>query len=141
MIKIRRNRLFAVLFILSSSAVAVGLVLIALNQNINLFYSPSELLESGPLKNKSIRIGGLVEKGSLNRVSDSLEVNFIITDLKEKVAVKYSGILPDLFKEDAGVVATGYYDKNNNSFQAFEILAKHDENYEPKEVVNALEGK
>ena len=77
----------------------------------------------------------------MNRVSDSLEVNFIITDLKEKVAVKYSGILPDLFKEDAGVVATGYYDKNNNSFQAFEILAKHDENYEPKEVVNALEGK
>ena len=141
MIKIRRNRLYAVLFIVSSSAVAVGLVLIALNQNINLFYSPSELLESGPLKNKSIRIGGLVEKGSLNRVSDSLEVNFIITDLKEKVAVKYSGILPDLFKEDAGLVATGYYYKNNNSFQAFEILAKHDENYEPKEVVNALEGK
>ena len=141
MIKIRRNRLYAVLFIVSSSAVAVGLVLIALNQNINLFYSPSELLESGPLKNKSIRIGGLVEKGSLNRVSDSLEVNFVITDLKEKVAVKYSGILPDLFKEDAGVVATGYYDKNINSFQAFEILAKHDENYEPKEVVNALEGK
>ena len=141
MIKIRRNRLYAVLFIVSSSAVAVGLVLIALNQNINLFYSPSELLESGPLKNKSIRIGGLVEKGSLNRVSDSLEVNFVITDLKEKVAVKYSGILPDLFKEDAGVVATGYYDKNINSFQAFEILAKHDENYEPKEVVNALEAK
>ena len=141
MIKIRRNRLYAVLFIVSSSAVAVGLVLIALNQNINLFYSPSELLEFGPLKNKSIRIGGLVEKGSLNRVSDSLEVNFIITDLKEKVAVKYSGILPDLFKEDAGVVETDYFDKNNNSFQAFEILAKHDENYEPKEVVNALEGK
>ena len=75
------------------------------------------------------------------RMPDSLEINFTITDLKEEVTVNYSGILPDLFKEDAGVVATGYYDQTNNSFQAFEILAKPDENYEPKEVVQALEGK
>ena len=133
MIKIRKNRLYAVLFIFGSSLLATVLVLTALNQNINLFYSPSDLLVSNPSQNKSIRIGGLVQKGSL--------INFTITDLKEEVTVNYSGILPDLFKEDAGVVATGYYDQINNSFQAFEILAKHDENYEPKEVVQALEGK
>ncbi len=141
MIKIRKNRLYAVLFILGSSLLATILVLTALNQNINLFYSPSDLFASNPSPNKSIRVGGLVQKGSLMRIPDSLEINFTITDLKEEVTVNYSGILPDLFKEDAGVVATGYYDQTNNSFQAFEILAKHDENYEPKEVVKALEGK
>ena len=141
MIKIRKNRLYAVLFIFGSSLLATVLVLTALNQNINLFYSPSDLFASNPSPNKSIRVGGLVQKGSLIRIPDSLEINFTITDLKEEVQVNYSGILPDLFKEDAGVVATGYYDQINNSFQAFEILAKHDENYEPKEVVQALEGK
>ena len=115
MIKIRKNRLYAVLFILGSSLLATVLVLTALNQNINLFYSPSDLFASNPSPNKSIRVGGLVQKGSLTRIPDSLEINFTITDLKEEVSVKYSGILPDLFKEDAGVVATGYYDQTNLS--------------------------
>ena len=109
MIKIRKNRLYAVLFIFGSSLLATVLVLTALNQNINLFYSPSDLFASNPSPNKSIRVGGLVQKGSLMRMPDSLEINFTITDLKEEVTVNYSGILPDLFKEDAGVVATGYY--------------------------------
>ena len=90
MIKIRKNRLYAVLFIFGSSLLATVLVLTALNQNINLFYSPSDLLVSNPSQNKSIRIGGLVQKGSLIRVPDSLEINFTITDLKEEVTVNYS---------------------------------------------------
>jgi cytochrome c-type biogenesis protein CcmE len=137
--QIRKNRLFAVIFIVASSAIALALVLLALNQNINLFYSPSDLMIDPPSSNQSIRAGGLVEKGSLKRINNSLEISFSITDLKESISVSYAGILPDLFKENAGVVATGYYHKESKRLDAYQILAKHDENYMPKEVKEALE--
>jgi cytochrome c-type biogenesis protein CcmE len=137
--QIRKNRLFAVIFIVSSSSIALALVLLALNQNINLFYSPSDLMMDPPSSNQSIRAGGLVEKGSLKRINNSLEISFSITDLKESISVSYVGILPDLFKENAGVVATGYYHKESKHLEAYQILAKHDENYMPKEVKEALE--
>jgi cytochrome c-type biogenesis protein CcmE len=137
--KIRKNRLYAVIFITVSSAIAASLVLLALNQNINLFYSPTDLINDPPAMDKSIRAGGLVELDSLKRKENTLEVNFSITDLKKSIFVSYSGILPDLFKENAGVVATGYYNKETMLLKAYQILAKHDENYMPKEVKEALE--
>jgi|TARA_B100001094_G_scaffold166503_1_gene161166 cytochrome c-type biogenesis protein CcmE len=137
--KIRKNRLYAVIFITVSSAIAASLVLLALNQNINLFYSPTDLINDPPAMDKSIRAGGLVELDSLKRKENTLEVNFSITDLKKSIFVSYSGILPDLFKENAGVVATGYYNKETKLLKAYQILAKHDENYMPKEVKEALE--
>jgi cytochrome c-type biogenesis protein CcmE len=137
--KIRKNRLYAVIFITVSSAIAASLVLLALNQNINLFYSPTDLINDPPAMDKSIRAGGLVEIDSLKRKENTLEVNFSITDLKKSIFVSYSGILPDLFKENAGVVATGYYNKETKLLKAYQILAKHDENYMPKEVKEALE--
>ena len=134
----RLKRLYGVLFIVFCSALAFVLVYFAIRDNVNLFYSPSDLFES-PQGRNAIRAGGLVEIGSLRRSTDSLEIEFIITDLKKSIAVNYTGILPDLFKENAGVVATGYFDKNKMSLDAYQILAKHDENYVPKEVKKALE--
>mgnify|MGYP005747232491 FL=1 len=137
--KIRKNRLYAVISIAVSSSIAASLVLMALNQNINLFYSPTDLINDPPTMDKSIRAGGLVEIDSLKRKENTLEVNFSITDLKQSIFVSYSGILPDLFKENAGVVATGYYNNETKLLKAYQILAKHDENYMPKEVKQALE--
>ena len=123
----RLKRLYGVLFVVFCSAVAFVLVYFAIRDNVNLFYSPSDLFENPP------------QGRSLRRSTDSLEIEFIITDLKKSIAVNYTGILPDLFKENAGVVATGYFDKNMMSLDAYQILAKHDENYVPKEVKKALE--
>ena len=107
----RLKRLYGVLFIVFCSALAFVLVYFAIRDNVNLFYSPSDLFENPPQGRNAIRAGGLVEIGSLRRSTDSLEIEFIITDLKKSIAVNYTGILPDLFKENAGVVATGYFDK------------------------------
>ena len=111
----------------------------ALQENINLFYSPTDLKNNPHSSDRSIRAGGLVKEISLLRNIDSLEIYFEITDLKNTIAVTYNGLLPDLFKENKGVVATGYFFAGKNEFQAYEILAKHDENYVPKEVEKALE--
>ena len=111
----------------------------ALQENINLFYSPTDLKNNPPSSDRSIRAGGLVKEKSLLRNTDSLEIYFEITDLKNTIAVTYNGLLPDLFKENKGVVATGYFFVDKNEFQAYEILDKHDENYVPKEVEKALE--
>ncbi len=135
----RLRRLYGVLFVVFCSALAFALVYFAIKDNVNLFYSPSDLFENPPQGKNAIRAGGLVEIGSLKRAVNSLEVEFIITDLKKSISVYYTGILPDLFKENAGVVATGYFDKNKMSLDAYQILAKHDENYVPKEVKKALE--
>jgi len=135
----RLKRLYGVLFIVFCSALAFVLVYFAIRDNVNLFYSPSDLFENPPQGRNAIRAGGLVEIGSLKRSKDSLEIEFIITDLKKSIPVNYTGILPDLFKENAGVVATGYFDKSKMSLDAYQILAKHDENYVPKEVKKALE--
>ena len=137
MIKIRKNRLYAVLFIFGSSLLATVLVLTALNQNINLFYSPSDLFASNPSPNKSIRVGGLVQKGSLMRMPDSLEINFTITDFNNELKISFSGTVPNLFSEEKGVVAEGKL-QDKSFFIADRILAKHDENYMPPELKNIM---
>ena len=135
----RKNRIYVILFIGISILISIFLVFSALQENINLFYSPTDLQNNPPMSDKSIRAGGLVKENSLLRNKDSLKIYFEITDLKNTVSVTYEGLLPDLFKENKGVVATGYFYASTNEFVAYEILAKHDENYVPKEVKKALE--
>jgi len=135
----RQQRLAIVLFIIFGTAIAVGLVLVALNEGINVFYTPTEVSEGAVPGNQNFRIGGMVKMGSV--IKDGLEgaeVNFLTTDFCNDVLVSYSGPLPDLFREGQGVVADGYID-DGGIFQATQILAKHDENYMSAEVKASLE--
>ena len=129
----RSIALVSILLILSTSTF---LILKALKDNIVFFYSPTEMIEKFKAKKnvKKIRIGGLVVKNSLKQ--NKSKVEFEITDKKTKIKIIYSGILPDLFREEQGVVVEGLIKKN--IFEATEVLAKHDENYMPKEVADTL---
>ena len=123
------KRLWLPLAIVLAVAGAVYAILNAFNENLTFFYTPTQLLAGEVPQNKTYRLGGMVEKGSLSRQTGSLENHFKVTDTKKTVAVVYTGILPDLFKEGKGVVAEGSY--QNGVFTATEVLAKHDENYMP----------
>ena len=131
--KKRRIQLIVAAFVFLGLATA--LVGYALKDGINYFRSPTQVVEAPPGPSETFRIGGLVEEGSLVR-GQGETITFRVTDMTNSVAVTYTGILPDLFKEGEGVVATG--NLVSNTFEATEILAKHDENYMPKEVVDAL---
>jgi cytochrome c-type biogenesis protein CcmE len=120
---------------LSVLGVAVGLVLSAFEENLRFFYSPTELATATIPQSRVIRIGGIVEQGSLKR--DGMEAKFRVTDMAKSVDVVYRGQLPDLFREGQGVVCEGTL-ATDGSFRAAEVLAKHDENYMPREVVDAL---
>ncbi|WP_306143214.1 cytochrome c maturation protein CcmE [Roseibium sp. MMSF_3412] len=117
-------------------AVALGLILFALNDQIVFFQSPTDITEKDIPAGQRIRLGGLVEEGSVVR-SDNAEVSFRVTDMANAVAVTYKGILPDLFREGQGVVTEGIVG-TDGVFVADSVLAKHDENYMPKEVAEAL---
>jgi cytochrome c-type biogenesis protein CcmE len=116
--------------------VAALLILNALNSNIALYVTPSEVAAGKSPQGQAFRIGGMVKEGSVKR--DGLTVNFVITDLAKDIPVAYTGILPDLFKEGKGAVIQGRLDSNGR-FIASEVLAKHDENYMPPEAKHALE--
>jgi cytochrome c-type biogenesis protein CcmE len=131
---VRRNRLIAVVFLLAGVAVTVMLVMRALNENINLFYPPGEVVSGKAPVGQRIRAGGMVKDGSLQRAADSMEVHFVVSDLQgSDFTVVYTGILPDLFREGKGVLATGRLGPDG-VFRADEVLAKHDENYMPPEL-------
>lgn len=117
-------------------AIAAALILTAFEDNIVFFHSPTDLVEKDIPPERRLRVGGLVEKGSVSKASDGVTVQFKVTDLKHTVAVRYRGILPDLFREGQGIVAEGRY--RSNVFEASEVLAKHDETYLPAEVADAL---
>lgn len=134
----RKQRLVIVLFIIFGAALAIGLAAFALRENINLFFPPTEIAEGKAPVGKKIRAGGMVLEGSVKRDPNSLRVDFVVTDYKANVPVSYVGILPDLFAEGEGVVASGMLDEQG-VFQATEVLAKHDENYMPPEVQSALD--
>lgn len=136
--KARNKRLMFVVIGVSGLAVAVGLVLNALNSNVSFFYSPTEVVSNEAPRDKTIRVGGMVEEGSLQREDDGLTVHFKVTDKLKTIDVTYKGILPDLFQEGQGVVAQGKLDESGN-FYAKEVLAKHDETYMPPEVQDALD--
>ena len=141
----RKKRLLGVGAIVFGIGAAIGLVLYALQENINLFYTPSELIEGkGPDKEKphigqKLRIGGMVVPGSVIRDETSLQVSFTLIDTGPLVTIKYQGILPDLFREGQGIVAQGVLIEPN-VIEAFEVLAKHDEEYMPAEVAEAVKG-
>tara|TARA_B100001093_G_scaffold435329_1_gene433210 strand:+ start:584 stop:1003 length:420 start_codon:yes stop_codon:yes gene_type:complete len=128
-------RFFFIIFILLSLILSVFLILKSLEENVVYFKSPSDVKLIGELESKKIRIGGMVKKNSIEILSN--EVNFIITDYKNEINVTYSGVIPNLFSEGKGVVAEGYL-KDRSFFEASKILAKHDENYMPPEVKEAL---
>ena len=133
---LKKQRRIQVIFItFISLALATALIGYAMRDGINFFRSPSEVLQQPPSKNETFRIGGLVKDGSLVRGSGTV-IYFIVTDGNKSVPVEYSGILPDLFAEGQGMIATGNY--IGGKFIASEILAKHDENYMPKEVLDTL---
>ena len=135
---IRKQRIYALIAILAGSILAVGLVISALSKNLNLFYSPTDLLNNNLSSDTLIRAGGMVREGSIKRSEDTLNIQFTVTDFENDLVINYSGILPDLFSEKAGVVVQGYLE-NEGTFRAVEVLAKHDENYMPPEVAKLME--
>jgi len=136
--KSRHKRMVFIVVGLAALAGAVGLIMNALNSNINHFFSPTEVQADAAPKDRSFRLGGLVEVGSIKREDDGLTVHFRVTDNADVVPVIYTGILPDLFREGEGVVAQGKI-TSDGVFMADEVLAKHDETYMPPEVADALE--
>ena len=132
----RKKRLIIFSVIVGGVALAVGLTLTALNRNINLFYSPTQVVGGEVPPNTSFRLGGMVVDGSVHRNPDDLKVQFVLTDTAEQVTVSYTGILPDLFREGQGIVALGKLDAG--VFVADQVLAKHDETYISPEVSEAL---
>ena len=118
--------------------IAVALVLNAFQSNLVFFFTPTQVVAKEAPQGRPFRIGGMVEAGSLKRVPNSVDVQFVVTDTAQRVPVVYSGLLPDLFKEGKGVVAQGALGADGR-FVATEILAKHDENYMPPEAAAALE--
>ena len=137
---IRKQRLYALIAILIGSLLATWLVVSALSEYMNLFYSPTEIKEANLDQGTLIRAGGMVKAGSIIKSKDSLDVSFTVTDYQNDLLIKYEGILPDLFAENAGVVVRGNLTPEGD-FLAIEVLAKHDENYMPPEVAKLLDSK
>lgn len=135
---VRKQRLYLVLFIVVFSTAGVGLVLVALSENMNLFYPPSKIVAGEAPVDRTIRAGGCVVPGSVKRDDNSLRVSFDVTDGAAALSVSYEGILPDLFAEGEAAVLTGQL-QHSGVFLASEVLAKHDETYMPREVSDTMQ--
>ena len=133
----RKQRLIFVVLLLAGFSAAATLGLYAMRQNIMLFHTPSEITSGAVPKDKLFRVGGLVVTGSVNTANDGLTTEFNLTDTSTSILVRYTGLLPDLFREGQGIVAQGRLN-SAGIFIAQEVLAKHDENYMPPEVAAAL---
>ena len=133
----RRRRMVLVLGIVGGVSLAGALALSALRQNVTFFFDPTEVAAGQVPAGERFRLGGMVTQGSLHRAAGSLEVRFVVTDFSHDVPVSYTGVLPDLFREGAGVVAHGQM-RHDGTFVADEVLAKHDEKYMPPEVARSL---
>jgi cytochrome c-type biogenesis protein CcmE len=136
--KIHKRRLYYVSLLTIGLAIAAGLVLYALKQNINVFLTPGQLANRHVSSDYHFRLGGMVKKGSVVREKAGLGVHFIVTDFTHEIAVQYEGILPDLFREGKGMVAEGNLN-SQSVFIASQVLAKHDENYMPANVYKAMQ--
>lgn len=134
----KHRRLVGLVLAGSALSIAAALVFQALDDTLVFFYSPSQAAERQFRPGEAVRLGGLVKTGSVERASDSLEVRFVVTDRASEVVVMYDGLLPDLFRDQQGVVVGGSF-ASDGTFAANEILAKHDENYMPKEVADILQ--
>lgn len=133
---VRRRRLLLVLALVVAAGVAACLVALALQRNVAYLYTPAEVLRGEAGEHARFRLGGMVEKGSFQRADGSLEARFRVTDGDAQLPVSYTGILPDLFRENQAVIATGTL--QGDRFVATEVLAKHDESYMPKEVADKM---
>jgi len=133
----RRRRLILVLGIVVGVSIAGALALSAFRRNVTFFFDPTQVAAGQVPRGERFRLGGMVTQGSLHRAAGSLEVRFIVTDFSHEVPVSYTGVLPDLFREGAGVVAHGRLG-GDGTFVADEVLAKHDEKYMPPEVARSL---
>ena len=131
---IRKKRIYSILFVLLFSVSGISLILYSLNSNLDYFFTPTELKKQNIPSDKRIKLGGMVLKGSVER--EASEISFVVTDYENSLRVIYDGIVPDLFKEESGVVVLGFY--RDDMIYAEEVLAKHDENYMPPEVKEAL---
>ena len=123
----RKRRIYSILLVLFFSISGISLILYSLNTNLDYFFTPTELKDKNIPNDKRIKVGGMVLKGSVQRSAS--EISFLITDYENSIKVEYDGIVPDLFKEDSGVVVLGFLE--NQTVYAEEVLAKHDENYMP----------
>ncbi|RUL79820.1 cytochrome c maturation protein CcmE [Dyella choica] len=132
----RQRRLTIIIAILAAVIVAAALVVYALQQNMNYLFTPSQVQAGEATSYKNFRLGGMVKAGSIQRSNDSLKVTFTVVDASGAMPVEYTGILPDLFRENQSVIATGHMD--GARFVAAEVLAKHDETYMPKELKDAM---
>ena len=130
MLQVRKNRLWKLITILFLSAGGILLILFSLNSKLDLFYTPSEMLQADIKSGYRIKLGGMVKSGSIKR--NGTLIRFLVTDFIKEVPVTFHGVPPDLFKEDSGVVILGYF--LIDTFEAVEIFAKHDENYMPPEL-------
>ena len=136
----RRTRLIIVLFLLVGAGVSVTLVLLALNENINMFYPQEAVVAGDAPVGAKIRAGGMVLEGTVDRDEESLDVSFVLTDyVGSEFTVFYSGILPDLFREGQGIIVQGTLN-DQGEFRANQVLAKHDENYMPPELADMSPG-
>ena len=138
MVRKVKLRILFLSFIFATVVLTIFLILKTFEENVVYFISPTEIKSLTELDNTKLRVGGMVKKGSI--LTTQNKIDFIITDFKNEIKVTYSGSVPNLFSEGKGVVAEGYL-KDLNFFKASKILAKHDENYMPPEVLRALEGK
>lgn len=136
--KARHRRLSIIVLCLAALGAAAALVLNAMQSNLVFFFTPTQVAAKEAPQNRSFRIGGLVEEGSIKRQPDGLTVNFNVTDTARTIPVVYTGLLPDLFREGKGVVTQGRIGAEG-VFKADEVLAKHDENYMPPEAAHAIE--
>ena len=127
---IRKKRIYSILFVLLFSVSGISLILYSLNSNLDYFFTPTELKDRNIPADKRIKVGGMVLSGSVERISSS--ISFVITDYENSIKVEYEGIVPDLFKEDSGVVVLG--NLRDKILYAEEVLAKHDENYMPPNI-------
>ncbi|UPG96350.1 cytochrome c maturation protein CcmE [Luteibacter aegosomatissinici] len=132
----RKRRLAVVISVIVAAAIAVGLTVFALQRNMSYLFTPSQVQEGQATPYPTFRLGGMVKSGSIQRAKDSLKVSFIVVDDAGAMPVEYTGILPDLFRDNQSVIATGRM--ADGRFIASEVLAKHDENYMPKELKDAM---
>ncbi len=140
----RKQRMIIILSIVLGISVAVGFVLLALEENLNAFYTPEDIRLEKANGSRVVRVGGLVVEDSVNRVPGELALSFDLTDTKDTVSVRFEGILPDLFREGQGIIAIGRlknYPGPDVYVEADEVLAKHDENYMSPELKAAMEEK
>lgn len=134
----RHKKLLVIVGGVAALSIAALLVLEAFRDNIVFFHNPTDVVEGKVARDRTLRIGGLVQQGSVQKSADGLTVAFTVTDLKNTLDVRYTGLLPDLFREGQGVIAQGRL-QTDNKFIADQVLTKHDERYMPPEVAKALE--